>query len=183
VKCFADLGRAVYSDRHRTIVDMDSLEIQVDVNENFINRCGAAASAKLNAYPTGNPRACHRRYSTGTGARHRDGAHWLDQKTSILPEMVSRIVLATKQEPAANLRVAYPAEQAVQVPAPPVTVSCARDTVDGARSGCAAAHSTTILSVSRGRARRVAISPGSRTAEDSRRAMKRRAAAPASPDH
>ena len=36
-----------------TIVDMDSLEIQVDVNENFINR-GAAdpkATAKLNAYP------------------------------------------------------------------------------------------------------------------------------------
>jgi RND family efflux transporter MFP subunit len=36
-----------------TIVDMDSLEIQVDVNENFINRVhpGQAASAKLNAYP------------------------------------------------------------------------------------------------------------------------------------
>jgi len=36
-----------------TIVDMDSLEIQVDVNENFINRVHAdqAVSAKLNAYP------------------------------------------------------------------------------------------------------------------------------------
>ncbi len=36
-----------------TIVDMDSLEIQVDVNENFINRVrtGQAATAKLNAYP------------------------------------------------------------------------------------------------------------------------------------
>lgn len=36
-----------------TIVDMDSLEIQVDVNENFINRVTPAqpASAKLNAYP------------------------------------------------------------------------------------------------------------------------------------
>jgi RND family efflux transporter MFP subunit len=36
-----------------TIVDMDSLEIQVDVNENFINRVqpGQRASAKLNAYP------------------------------------------------------------------------------------------------------------------------------------
>ena len=36
-----------------TIVDMDSLEIQVDVNENFINRVRAAqqASARLNAYP------------------------------------------------------------------------------------------------------------------------------------
>jgi RND family efflux transporter MFP subunit len=36
-----------------TIVDMDSLEIQVDVNENFINRVRAAqqAAAKLNAYP------------------------------------------------------------------------------------------------------------------------------------
>src|SRR6202163_3635914 len=36
-----------------TIVDMDSLEIQVDVNENFINRVRPAqqARAKLNAYP------------------------------------------------------------------------------------------------------------------------------------
>lgn len=36
-----------------TIVDMDSLEIQVDVNENFINRVRASqqVSAKLNAYP------------------------------------------------------------------------------------------------------------------------------------
>jgi RND family efflux transporter MFP subunit len=36
-----------------TIVDMDSLEIQVDVNENFINRVRSAqqATAKLNAYP------------------------------------------------------------------------------------------------------------------------------------
>jgi len=36
-----------------TIVDMDSLEIQVDVNENFINRVdpGQAVDAKLNAYP------------------------------------------------------------------------------------------------------------------------------------
>src|SRR5882724_6715114 len=36
-----------------TIVDMDSLEIQVDVNENFINRVRRAqqATAKLNAYP------------------------------------------------------------------------------------------------------------------------------------
>jgi RND family efflux transporter MFP subunit len=36
-----------------TIVDMDSLEIQVDVNENFINRVspGQKATAKLNAYP------------------------------------------------------------------------------------------------------------------------------------
>ena len=36
-----------------TIVDMDSLEIEVDVNENFINRvqAGQAVSARLNAYP------------------------------------------------------------------------------------------------------------------------------------
>src|ERR1700674_4264317 len=36
-----------------TIVDMDSLEFQVDVNENFINRVRPAqqATAKLNAYP------------------------------------------------------------------------------------------------------------------------------------
>jgi len=36
-----------------TIVDMDSLEIQVDVNENFINRVQSdqTVTAKLNAYP------------------------------------------------------------------------------------------------------------------------------------
>ena len=36
-----------------TIVDMESLEIEVDVSENFINRvhAGQRASAKLNAYP------------------------------------------------------------------------------------------------------------------------------------
>jgi RND family efflux transporter MFP subunit len=36
-----------------TIVDMDSLEFQVDVNENFINRvqAGQKATGKLNAYP------------------------------------------------------------------------------------------------------------------------------------
>jgi RND family efflux transporter MFP subunit len=36
-----------------TVVDMDSLEIQVDVNENFINRVEPAqkVTAKLNAYP------------------------------------------------------------------------------------------------------------------------------------
>ncbi len=36
-----------------TLVDMDSLEIEVDVNENFINRVrsGQPASARLNAYP------------------------------------------------------------------------------------------------------------------------------------
>ncbi len=36
-----------------TLVDMDSLEVEVDVNENFINRvlAGQAATARLNAYP------------------------------------------------------------------------------------------------------------------------------------
>jgi RND family efflux transporter MFP subunit len=36
-----------------TIVDMDSLEVEVDVSENFINRVrsGQSASVKLNAYP------------------------------------------------------------------------------------------------------------------------------------
>jgi RND family efflux transporter MFP subunit len=36
-----------------TLVDMDSLEVEVDVNENFINRvqAGQPVTAKLNAYP------------------------------------------------------------------------------------------------------------------------------------
>jgi len=39
-----------------TLVDMDSLEVEVDVNENFINRVQAAqpATVKLNAYPDWN---------------------------------------------------------------------------------------------------------------------------------
>jgi len=47
------LPAALHADGIGTIVDMDSLEIQVDVNENFINRVRPAqqATAKLNAYP------------------------------------------------------------------------------------------------------------------------------------
>ena len=39
-----------------TLVDMDSLEVEVDVNENFINRvqAGQPATVKLNAYPDWN---------------------------------------------------------------------------------------------------------------------------------
>src|SRR3546814_19836805 len=39
-----------------TLVDMDSLEVEVDVNENFINRvkAGQPATAQLNAYPAWN---------------------------------------------------------------------------------------------------------------------------------
>ncbi len=62
-----------------TIVDMDSLEIQVDVNENFINRVqpGQKVSAKLNAYSDWtNSRPRHRGDSDGRPQQgDRDGAH------------------------------------------------------------------------------------------------------------
>ncbi len=66
-----------------TIVDMDSLEVQVDVNENFINRVEPAqrVTAKLNAYPDWQIPAhviavmptADRSKGTVTGA-HRDGS-------------------------------------------------------------------------------------------------------------
>ena len=53
VNDFLELGGGFTRTGIGTIVDMDSLEIQVDVNENFINRVQPTqqASAKLNAYP------------------------------------------------------------------------------------------------------------------------------------
>lgn len=79
-----------------TIVDMDSLEIQVDVNENFINRVLPAqrVNAKLNAYPDWHVPA-HVIAVIPTADRSKGTVTVriaLDQKDSrILPEMGVRV--------------------------------------------------------------------------------------------
>src|SRR5580692_3695154 len=90
-----------------TIVDMDSLEIQVDVNENFINRVRAAqqATARLNAYPDWQIPA-HVIAVIPTADRSKGTVTVriaLDQKDArILPEMGVRVsFLADAAQPAA----------------------------------------------------------------------------------
>jgi RND family efflux transporter MFP subunit len=88
-----------------TIVDMDSLEIQVDVNENFINRVQPAqqASAKLNAYPDWQIPA-HVIAVIPTADRSKGTVTVriaLDQKDArILPEMGVRVSFLAEPSPA-----------------------------------------------------------------------------------
>jgi RND family efflux transporter MFP subunit len=90
-----------------TIVDMDSLEFQVDVNENFINRVrpGQPVTAKLNAYPDWQIPA-HVIALIPTADRSKGTVMVriaIDAKDPrILPEMGVRVsFLADKPEPAA----------------------------------------------------------------------------------
>lgn len=89
-----------------TIVDMDSLEIQVDVNENFINRVhpGQTASAKLNAYPDWQIPA-HVIAVIPTADRSKGTVTVrvaIDQKDArILPEMGVRVAFLDEPTPAA----------------------------------------------------------------------------------
>jgi RND family efflux transporter MFP subunit len=79
-----------------TIVDMDSLELQVDVNENFINRVrpGQVVAAKLNAYPDW-PIAAHVIAMIPTADRSKGTVMVriaIDQKDPrVLPEMGVRV--------------------------------------------------------------------------------------------
>jgi RND family efflux transporter MFP subunit len=88
-----------------TIVDMDSLEVQVDVNENFINRVqpGQAAIAKLNAYPDWQIPA-HVIAVIPTADRSKGTVTVriaLDQKDArILPEMGVRVAFLEEPTPA-----------------------------------------------------------------------------------
>jgi RND family efflux transporter MFP subunit len=104
-----------------TIVDMDSLEVQVDVNENFINRVTPkqAATAKLNAYPDWQIPA-HVVAVIPTADRSKGTVLvriGLDQKDArILPEMgarVSFLAAATKDggQPATGVRLPAAAVQ------------------------------------------------------------------------
>ncbi len=86
-----------------TIVDMESLEVQVDVNENFINRVQAlqGATAKLNAYPDWRIPA-HVIAVIPTADRSKGTVTVriaLDEKDSrILPEMGVRVAFLSEAE-------------------------------------------------------------------------------------
>lgn len=115
-----------------TIVDMESLEVEVDVNENFINRVqpGQPASIKLNAYPDWDipasvvaviPTADRSKASVKVrvGFQQRDAR--------VLPEMGARVSFLrppSDAEPAAQA-----AGAAVMVPADSVRVSGDKGTV------------------------------------------------------
>ena len=89
-----------------TVVDMDSLEIQVDVNENFINRVRPSqqVTAKLNAYPD-LPISAHVIAVIPTADRSKGTVTVriaLDQRDSrILPEMGVRVAFLEDAVPAA----------------------------------------------------------------------------------
>ena len=101
-----------------TIVDMDSLEFQVDVNENFINRVSSAqpATAKLNAYPDWLIPA-HVIATIPTADRSKGTVMVrlaIDQKDPrILPEMGVRVSFLAKE----SAQGAATADNGVSVPA------------------------------------------------------------------
>ncbi|MEP6884099.1 MAG: efflux RND transporter periplasmic adaptor subunit [Gammaproteobacteria bacterium] len=106
-----------------TIVDMDSLEVQVDVNENFINRVHPEqqATAKLNAYPDWQIPA-HVIAVIPTADRSKGTVTVriaLDQKdVRILPEMGVRVAfLADSAQEQGGLPGAGPAAAGVTLPA------------------------------------------------------------------
>ncbi|HEX4241805.1 MAG TPA: efflux RND transporter periplasmic adaptor subunit [Steroidobacteraceae bacterium] len=146
-----------------TIVDMDSLEIQVDVNENFINRVrpDGRATAKLNAYPDWQIPA-HVIAVIPTADRSKGTVTVrlaLDQKDArILPEMGVRVSFLADAGPASGptaAGVTLPAK-AVQASGSTGTVFVVReDTVErrAVRMGAGSGDAVTILS---------GISPGER---------------------
>jgi RND family efflux transporter MFP subunit len=109
-----------------TIVDMDSLEVEVDVNENFINRVqpGQPAIIKLNAYPDwGIPAAVVAVIPTAdrskASVKVRVGFKQRDER--VLPEMGVRVSFlrpSSDAGPSANAAAA-----AVMVPTDAVRVS------------------------------------------------------------
>jgi RND family efflux transporter MFP subunit len=144
-----------------TIVDMDSLEIQVDVNENFINRVQPAqpASAKLNAYPDWQIPA-HVIAVIPTADRSKGTVTVriaLDQKDArILPEMGVRVSFLAEPSPARSNEPGGKIAGGVTLPANAVNGSGATGTVfvvhgdaverRAVRLGAGGSDSITILS-------------------------------------
>ena len=135
-----------------TIVDMDSLEFQVDVNENFINRVrsGQPVSAKLNAYPDWQIPA-HVTALIPTADRSKGTVMVriaIDQKDArILPEMGVRVsFLADPPPQAGNAGRGTPARDAAD-PAPDpasVTVPAAAIRASGATGTVFVIHGDTV---------------------------------------
>jgi RND family efflux transporter MFP subunit len=103
-----------------TIVDMDSLEVEVDVSENFINRVKPKqpATIKLNAYPDWEiPAEVIAVIPTAdrSKATVKVRVAFKEKDERVLPEMGARVSFLSTPEPAAA-GVSAPAVQAVVVP-------------------------------------------------------------------
>ncbi len=90
-----------------TIVDMDSLEVEVDVSENFINRVhvGQPATVRLNAYPDWNiPGAVKAIIPTAdrSKATVKVRVGFKEKDPRILPEMGARVSFLNEAPPAGS---------------------------------------------------------------------------------
>jgi RND family efflux transporter MFP subunit len=111
-----------------TIVDMDSLEVEVDVSENFINRVkpGQPASVKLNAYPDWEiPAAVIAVIPTADRAKATVKVRigFKEKDPRILPEMGARVSFLEDTNGANKVVSAAPA-----VVVPPEAVQASGDT-------------------------------------------------------
>jgi RND family efflux transporter MFP subunit len=104
-----------------TIVDMDSLEVEVDVSENFINRVKPKqpATIKLNAYPDWEiPAEVIAVIPTAdrSKATVKVRVAFKEKDERVLPEMGARVSFLSTPEPAGPAGSPTPAVQAVVVP-------------------------------------------------------------------
>ena len=109
-----------------TIVDMDSLEVEVDVSENFINRVRPQqpVTIKLNAYPDWDiPGSVIATIPTADRAKATVKVRIaIKQKDSrIIPEMGARVAFLSDNEPATG--AAKPEQAGVVIPADAVAAS------------------------------------------------------------
>jgi hypothetical protein len=111
-----------------TIVDMDSLEVEVDVSENFINRVSPQQPVviKLNAYPDWDiPGSVIAMIPTADRAKATVKVRIaIKQKDPrIIPEMGARVSFLSEKEPAAAGEEKALAAPGVIIPAEAVTTS------------------------------------------------------------
>jgi RND family efflux transporter MFP subunit len=129
-----------------TIVDMESLEIEIDVNESFINRVapGQPVEATLDAYPQWKI-PCHVIAIIPTADRQKStvkvrvGFDQLDPR--ILPEMAVKVAFRATGEPATT------ANSAVLIPKSAVRKQDGRDIVMLVQNGRAERRAVTVNSV------------------------------------
>jgi len=111
-----------------TIVDMDSLEVEVDVSENFINRVRPQQPVviKLNAYPDWEiPGAVIAMIPTADRAKATVKVRIAikQEDPRIIPEMGARVSFLTEKEPPAPGAGKTPAAPGVMIPAEAVATS------------------------------------------------------------
>jgi len=104
-----------------TIVDMDSLEVEVDVSENFINRvrAGQPATIKLNAYPDWEiPAEVIAVIPTAdrSKATVKVRVGFKEKDDRVLPEMGARVSFLSTPETTKPGEASAPAQRAVMIP-------------------------------------------------------------------